>query len=1118
MLRQHHHHSSAWSVVTLVLGSLLILLTISHQVNSVYVYGEPKYKCPARPKLIFPCVCYNNTDIGIYVRCDNTNLATLSVAMQNLAALELPVEELTINKGHFERLFGPLFSKVQVRKLTITDTPVNSLDDYVFHGINKTLEELYIVRTNLGNISPLSFGVLGKLTNLEIDQHNFTTLAKNLFFDQYIANTVTVVRFTNGPLNDLPIETFQPLRKLKTLDLHGNQLENLKRNQFKNLRELEILDISFNKIKKLEGQHIQDLTKLGWINASHNALTELSRGAFARNAVLKVLNLSHNKITKLDANSLRGMRFLRRLYLSDNRISDVGRGSFGGVARIGTIDLARNALKKVDYQMFTQLNYIEVLDLAENNITLIEKNSFKDIYQSVINISHNALETIQPKAFENCVNITVLDLSFNRLKNFSKGAFDETTFATEFQLSHNFFTNLADVPLEYMSALKVLNVSYNNITMVPKNTFPKLYELHTIDISHNNISTIFNGVFQTLFSLRFINLSHNSLTEIKSSMFGTLPTLLELDLSNNRLVNIVRGALVKLASCRRLDISNNRLEKLFQISISLNELHMSHNRITKIPAGTWPVMNSLLYLDMSYNLLGDNLEESSFRGLLVLQKLHLEGNGITRPPVECLASMSTLQYLYLQHNNITVLEKSAFGKLPVLFELNLHNNGLTELTKRSFDGLLQLLNLNMSSNALKTIPNEVFFGLPSLRKLDLSHNKISKLDNKTHGVLDDLLSLEELNLSHNRISFVTKKTFPENPYIPYNLKYLDLSYNQMPVLTYDITFGTKKLLRLNLSHNSINELRRGVLGNFTRLQYLDLSNNEISNLQSEPHLFDLPKNLTEIYLQNNQIYRLPFAQFLRKEEQFKIIDLRNNSLTEFPLSLVWNLRNGTDVRYQGNPLHCTCAARPLKHYTLQLAKITEDLGNVTCATPSLNRNKYLSEVEDETLQCPEPDERELYNGLEYDKLSDVRFRDIVVHNGNISVIWFVVTSRDVADFIVFIRDRDNNILYREDFLYNIRKADIPVSLFSDNFDLYREICIISRDSNGETGNWYHAQCNEMPPLKEERRFFFFASSPSRSRSKSRPSGASSSRRDSSVWVVIAVNLLLLKFVLKIYYK
>lgn len=34
----------------------------------------------------------------------------------------------------------------------------------------------------------------------------------------------------------------------------------------------------------------------------------------------------------------------------------------------------------------------------------------------------------------------------------------------------------------------------------------------------------------------------------------------------------------------------------------------------------------------------------------------------------------------------------------------------------------------------------------SLRTLDLSHNQLERLDNKTHGLLDDCLSLERVSL------------------------------------------------------------------------------------------------------------------------------------------------------------------------------------------------------------------------------------------------------------------------------------------------------------------------------------------------------------------------------------
>lgn len=143
-----------------------------------------------------------------------------------------------------------------------------------------------------------------------------------------------------------------------------------------------------------------------------------------------------------------------------------------------------------------------------------------------------------------------------------------------------------------------------------------------------------------------------------------------------------------------------------------------------------------------------------------------------------------------------------------MFELNVADNQIQNVSTRAFEGLLQLLTLNLTNNRLTRIPNGAFQGLVSLRTLDLSHNKIEKLDNKTHGLLDDCLSLERVNLSHNKISFVAKKTFPNDPWIPYRLKEIDLSYNTMPVLTYELTTGTKKVQILNISHNNINEIRR----------------------------------------------------------------------------------------------------------------------------------------------------------------------------------------------------------------------------------------------------------------------------------------------------------------------
>lgn len=62
--------------------------------------------CFSRVKLIYPCVCLKGSDVGIYVTCNNTNLATLSVGLEILSSLDIPIEHLIINKGNFGKILN----------------------------------------------------------------------------------------------------------------------------------------------------------------------------------------------------------------------------------------------------------------------------------------------------------------------------------------------------------------------------------------------------------------------------------------------------------------------------------------------------------------------------------------------------------------------------------------------------------------------------------------------------------------------------------------------------------------------------------------------------------------------------------------------------------------------------------------------------------------------------------------------------------------------------------------------------------------------------------------------------------------------------------------------------
>lgn len=1041
--------------IKLVIFAILVAL---QQTTATYYIDIWASKCPEELDKILPCVCVSRKDYKLVINCESSNLASLSVALNNLATLEYFVEKVTISKYKLHTLYGSLFFKTNFEEINFIDTPIREINEVVFNGVNESLRILRVKNSELTTFPISAFQPLGNLKVLELDGHAIEALDKNIVVNSALPNNLERFHLINGNLSEVPIETFQPFKKLKTLDLHNNSIEILQKNQFKNLRDLEVLDISHNNITKLENHHIADLIKLGWLNVSHNAITDLPRGLFARNSVLKLLNLSHNRLQKLDTNTFRGMRFLRRLFLNDNRITDIGRGTFNSITRIGTIDLSRNFLKKIDFQMFTQMNYIEIIDVSENHITEIQKSAFKDVFQCHINISHNLISKFEANAFENCINITLLDLSYNNITKFTKNTFDANTFATELQFSYNFLTDMSQIPLNNMTGLKTLNVSNNRIEKIPKNTFPKLYELHTIDASYNNISNIANDVLKPLLSLQRLNLSHNSLPEIKSQLFGSLPTLYTMDLSFNEIKKIARGSLAKLTTLRFLDLNDNRLEGLFQLPISLTRLNLANNLIKEIPENTWPVMNSLLELDLRNNTLGDSLTDGSFNGLLTLQRLNLNMNGMTTPPFKSLQSIPTLQYLLLENNNITELKQGAFGRLPTVFEINLSDNEIDKIENRAFEGLLQLLHLNLSSNMLSNISMEAFGSLVSLQTLDLSHNFLEKFNNKTNGIFDLCYSLRNLNLSHNEIGTITRKIFPSNPYVPYQLQNIDLSYNKLSVLTKDITYGTQKVKMLNISHNLITDIKPHVLSNLSAVQTLDMSFNDLEDLTHEESKFKFPKNVTHLYLQNNRIGRILEESF-QNLTYIKFIDMSDNQMTAFPVSFVEKMKhNSTIIEFSRNPLFCDCHLRPLKYYLQSLPEPLERFDKVTCEQPAILATESILELDPDYLICSEgtPDNKD---GI-FDELSDLMFDEIFFARGYLIIKWYVSSTGNVGDFYMSVRDSENNVVFDNTISYDTRyiQIDGKTLMKALNEKQKLNICLFAKSTEGIISGWFESQC------------------------------------------------------------
>lgn len=85
---------------TMYTAPFLVLTSILALIKCEYIPPGPKYRCPKEHLLLHPCKCDTESDVGVTVRCENTNLASMSVGLSNLATFRLPIEKLTISNCH----------------------------------------------------------------------------------------------------------------------------------------------------------------------------------------------------------------------------------------------------------------------------------------------------------------------------------------------------------------------------------------------------------------------------------------------------------------------------------------------------------------------------------------------------------------------------------------------------------------------------------------------------------------------------------------------------------------------------------------------------------------------------------------------------------------------------------------------------------------------------------------------------------------------------------------------------------------------------------------------------------------------------------------------------------
>ncbi|XP_044738100.1 toll-like receptor Tollo [Chrysoperla carnea] len=391
-------------------------------------------------------------------------------------------------------------------------------------------------------------------------------------------------------------------------------------------------------------------------------------------------------------------------------------------------------------------------------------------------------------------------------------------------------------------------------------SFRPLVELRELSIEYCKIGNLSDGAFKGLRELRNLTVrTHNTdwsamTLEISPNAFTDELGLLErLDLGENNMWSLPEGVLCPLRSLEVLNLTRNRIREISSFKFALNPSER---------CGA-----NLRLLDLSRNNI-DSLPSAMLSGLTRLQKLYLQGNGLSNLADRALEGLTSLNILKLSDNRLVSLPPELFTDTRDIKEMYLQNNSINVLAPGLFGELTQLLVLDLSKNELTAewINSATFSGLLRLVVLDLSYNRISKLE---AAVFRDLYSLQILRLNDNFI-----ETIPENTFASlYNLHTLILSNNRLTIIESSTFNGLYVLTLLSIDNNHIKTIQMDALKNCTSLQDLHLNGNEL--LEVPQVLSEVPM-LKTLDLGENHITSIANATFQNMQHLFGLRLTENN--------------------------------------------------------------------------------------------------------------------------------------------------------------------------------------------------------------------------------------------------
>ncbi|XP_027528798.1 toll-like receptor 2 type-2, partial [Neopelma chrysocephalum] len=479
-------------------------------------------------------------------------------------------------------------------------------------------------------------------------------------------------------------------------------------------------------------------------------------------AKITMLNLAHNRIKHIRSQDLQQAVNLRALLLQSNRISSIDEDSFQSLAKLELLDLSNNSLAHLSPVWFGHLFSLQHLHL--------QGNFYGDLGES--------------SPFSSLRNLSSLRLGNPRFSVIRQGNFEGIELLNKLWIDGGNLSQYEQGSLKLIKKINHMVINLKNINIFSEIVRDLLHSVTWLEVRRIAFSTsaemqllrVMSSSFAKKISFKETLLTDATVPEIVS-ILEDMPKLVEVELIDCRLLGTGQWEMQIQANqsqtLRVLTIQKLSIEEFFlftdlqtvqDLLFLFTRVTVRNTKVFLVPCRISQHLQSLEYLDLSANLLGDqSLEHSA-----------------------CQGGWPSLQTLNLSQNSL----------------------GDLEMTGRSLSHLRNLIVLDISQNNFGEIPDKCKWP-KNLKYLNLSSTQIPKV---TACIPSEL---EVLDVSANNL----KEFGLQLPF----LKELYLAKNQLKTLPGAAPIPN--LVLMSVRRNKLNSFSKEEFESFKRMELLDAGDN-----------------------------------------------------------------------------------------------------------------------------------------------------------------------------------------------------------------------------------------------------------------------------------------------------